>query len=428
MSLTTRVLIGLVTGLGAGIAISMSQSPALLSAVKFVEPLGTIFINSIRMTVVPLVVASLITGVARSGDARAIGRIGWRALVIFLAVLFAGAVFGAIAGQPLLARLQIDPASIAALQAGAVATGQTAAESAAKLPTFAQWLVELVPTNPIKAAADGAMLPLIVFSLVTGVALLRIRREQRESVIGFLTGVFDAMLVLVRWVLAVAPIGVFALALSLATKLGVAAAGALAYFVVLVSALSLAFMVLVLYPAAVSIGRVPLREFARACAPPQAVAISSRSSLAALPAMMESSSSKLHLPPAITNFFLPLAASTFRAGSGVGLTVSVLFVARLYGVDLGVPQLATVILTVVLTSFSVPGIPGGSIIAMLPVLLAAGIPPEGIGILLGVDTIPDMFRTTTNVTGHMAAAVMLARGGGRDQHSDTTSVGNVSHV
>lgn len=422
MSLTARVLIGLVVGLGAGIAISLSQSPLLLSAVRLLEPLGTIFINAIRMTVIPLVVASLITGVARTGDARAIGSIGGRALAIFLAVLFAGAVFGAVAGQPLLARLQIDPASTAALQAGAVATGRTTAESAAKLPTFAQWLVELVPANPIKAAADGAMLPLIVFSLATGVALLRISAEQRDAVVGFLTGVFDAMLVLVRWVLAVAPIGVFALALSLATKLGITAAGALAYFVVLVSALSLAFMALFLYPAAVLIGRVPLREFARACAPPQAVAISSRSSLAALPAMMESTSSRLHLPAAITSFFLPLAASTFRAGSGVGLTVSVLFVARLYGVALGPAQLATVILTVVLTSFSVPGIPGGSIIAMLPVLLAAGIPPDGIGILLGVDTIPDMFRTTTNVTGHMAASVMLARG----QRGDPTSFGNSS--
>jgi Na+/H+-dicarboxylate symporter len=154
---------------------------------------------------------------------------------------------------------------------------------------------------------------------------------------------------------------------------------------------------------------VPLGTFTRAIAPSQAVAFSSRSSLAALPAMIEAAETRLGFPPEISRFLLPLSASTFRAGSGVGLTVSVLFVARLYGVDLNVAQIATIIATVLLTSFSVPGIPNGSIIAMVPILVAAGIPVEGIGILLSIDTIPDMFRTTTNVTGHMTAAAILSR-------------------
>jgi Na+/H+-dicarboxylate symporter len=191
--------------------------------------------------------------------------------------------------------------------------------------------------------------------------------------------------------------------------MGLAAAGALIGFVILVSALSVAFMLLVLYPAASAIGHVPLGTFARAIAPSQAVAFSSRSSLAALPAMIEAAETRLGFPAEISRFLLPLSASTFRAGSGVGLTVSVLFVARLYGVDLSVAQMATVIATVLLTSFSVPGIPNGSIIAMVPILVAAGIPVEGIGILLSIDTIPDMFRTTTNVTGHMTAAAILSR-------------------
>jgi proton glutamate symport protein len=406
MSLTVRVLIGLVAGLVVGFVIN--ASPDLRGALPWIEPVGSIFINAIRMTVVPLVVASLVVGVAGAPDARAIGRVGWRALALFVVLVLLGAVFGAIIAQPILARM-IDPASTAAVRAGAGELASAAEEGAQRLPTFAQWLTDLVPSNPIRAAADGAMLPLIVFSLLFGVALLRLDVERRRAIISFFEGVAEAMLVLVRWVLVLAPIGVFALAVPLAARMGLAAAGALLGFVVLVSSVSVAFMALVLYPSASVVGRVPLGAFARAIAPAQAVAFSSRSSLAALPAMIESAETRLRFPPEISRFLLPLSASVFRAGSGVGLTVSVLFVARLYGVDLSVAQTATVIATVLLTSFSVPGIPNGSIIAMVPVLVAAGIPVEGIGILLSIDTIPDMFRTATNVTGHMTAAAILSR-------------------
>lgn len=401
-----RVLIGLFAGLLVGFG--ANAFPDVRGVIPWIEPLGSIFINAIRMTVVPLVVASLIVGVAGASDARAIGRVGWRALALFVILVLAGAIFGAIVAQPILVRM-VDPGAGGALSSGAGQLAGAAQEGAQRLPSFAQWLIDLVPSNPIRAAADGAMLPLIVFSLLFGVALLRLDAERRRPIIGFFEGVADAMLVLVRWVLALAPIGVFALAVPLAARMGLAAAGALAGFVILVSALSVAFMALVLYPAASAIGRVPLGMFARAIAPSQAVAFSSRSSLAALPAMIEAGETRLGFPPEISRFLLPLSASTFRAGSGVGLTVSVLFVARLYGVDLSIAQIATVIATVLLTSFSVPGIPNGSIIAMVPILVAAGIPVEGIGILLSIDTIPDMFRTTTNVTGHMTAAAILSR-------------------
>jgi Na+/H+-dicarboxylate symporter len=406
MSLTVRVLIGLIAGLAVGFLIN--AMPFFRGFVPWIEPLGSLFINAIRMTVIPLVVASLIVGVAGAPDARAIGRVGWRALVVFVALVFIGAVFGAVVAEPIL-QWMIDPASTAGVRSGASALAGAAQEGATRLPTFAQWLVDLVPANPIRAAADGAMLPLIVFSLVFGVALLKLDVARRASVVTFFEGVADAMLILVRWVLALAPIGVFALAVPLAARMGLSAAGALAGFIILVSAICVAYMVLVLYPAASTIGRATLGTFARAITPAQAVAFPSRSSLAALPAMIEAAETKLHFPPEISRFLLPLSASTFRAGSGVGLTVSVLFVARLYGVDLTIAQMATVIVTVVLTSFSVPGIPNGSIIAMVPVLIAAGIPVEGIGILLSIDTIPDMFRTMTNVTGHMTAASILAR-------------------
>lgn len=410
MSLTTKVLIGLAAGLAAGIAISMYPSPALLAAVEFIKPFGTLWVNAIRMTVIPLVVSSLIVGIANAPDVRAVGRIGWRAIVVFVAAVTLAATFAAIVGQPMLAALDVDPATAAALrESGAAATAQSGAASAA-MPSFSQWLIDLVPTNPIRAMADGAMLPIIVFSVAFGVALLALPPANRTPLTSLLQSIFDVTLRLVTWILELAPIGVFALALPLAVTMGVASAGALAFYVVLVAVTLLLFVVIVLYPAALLLGRTPLGRFARAAAPAQAVAVSARSSLAALPAMIEGSRRWLTLPPAVTSFFLPLAASVFRAGTGVGATIGVLFLARLYDVALSPAQIATIVAVVVLISFSVPGIPGGTIIVMIPVLQAAGIPISGIGLLLGIDTIPDMVRTMTNVTGHMAAATIVGRG------------------
>ena len=407
MSLTLQVLIGLIAGLALGIGIAGSDSAFAHTLLATAGPVGTIFINAIRMTVIPLVVATLIVGVSAAPDPKAVGRIGLRSLVIFVIVVSVAAAFGVLLGAPLLAAFPLDPAAVDALRASA--TNIEGAASGA-VPSFTEWVIGLVPVNVIKAAADGAMLPLILFSVVFAAALTRVAPDRRASVVGFFEGVQDASLVLVRAILALAPIGVFGLAVPLAAKMGIAAAGALVGYIAIVSAICIAFMALVLYPAAVVIGRVPLREFARAALPAQGIAFSSRSSLAALPALLETVSSTLRLPPTIGSFFIPLAASMFRAGAGIGQTVGVLFIAKLYGVDLGTAQLLTIAVTSVITSFSVPGVPGGSILVMVPVLMAAGIPIEGIGILLGVDTIPDMFRTTTNVTGHLSAATILARG------------------
>ena len=410
MSLTTKVLIALVAGFGVGLLLASWASPTAQTLIGIMEPIGTLFINAIRMTVIPLVVGSLIVGVSAAPDPRAVGRIGARALVLFVVAVAAAAAMGVLLGPPLFAMISLDPTAVEALRSSAASAGGSAAESAKSIPSAAQWIVSLVPVNPVKAAADGAMLPLIVFSVVFAAALMKVVADRRDAVIRFFEGITEASLVLVRAILELAPIGVFALVVPLAAKMGLAAAGALIGYIVIVSGLCVAFMGLVLYPAAVIFGRVSLREFALATLPAQGIAFSGRSSLAALPAMLESVTDRLKLPPAMGSFFIPLAASMFRAGAGIGQTVGVIFIAKLYGIDLGAAQLMTSAVTSVVTSFSVPGIPGGSIIVMVPVLMAAGIPIEGVGILLGVDTIPDMFRTTTNVTGHMSAAVVLSRG------------------
>ena len=409
MSLALRVLVALVAGLALGLGIAASGTPALAHLVPVIEPVGTLWIAAIRMTIIPLVVSSLIVGVGGAADARHIGRLGARALALFVAMLVAATAVALLVGPPVLASIHIDTAAAARLLAAAAPASGAAVQSAKSLPGAAQWIVDLVPSNPVRAAADGAILPLIVFSLLFGAALARVPPERRAIFLRVVTAVQDATIVLVRWVIALAPVGVFALAVAVATRLGFAAAGALATYIALVSVLSVAFCAFVLYPSAVIFGGVSLRTFARAALPAQAVAFSSRSSLACLPAMLEPVRERLDMPVAFSSFVFPLAVTLFRAGAAIAQVIGALFVAKLYGVAVGPAQYAAIGVTTIITTFSVPGVPGGSIIMMVPVLLAAGVPAEGVGLLLGVDTIPDMFRTTANVTGDVAAAVILAR-------------------
>jgi Na+/H+-dicarboxylate symporter len=409
MSLTTRVLIALVAGVAGGVAIASSGSATLSRVAIGLEPLGTLWINAIRMTVIPLVVGSLIAGITSGPSARSIGRVGRGAIVFFIVTLFMAAAYAAILAPVLVDRIPLDTSAIAAMRESATAAGATAAQNANNVPTFTRWLVDLVPANPIKAAADGALLPLIIFTLLFGLGLLTLPEEKRVPVVAFFRGLGDAALTMVRWVLQLAPIGVFALALPLAVRMGASAAGALAGFVATVIGITVSFCIVVLYPLAVIVGRVPLGEFARAIFQAQAVAFSSRSSLAALPAMIESARTRLGLPTEISGFYLPLAASTYRVAGALAQPTAVLFIARLYGVELTPTQLLSVVLTVVPTTFSVPGIPAGSIIVMVPILIGAGLPAEGIGVLLGIDAITDMFRTAANVTGDMTGAVVLSQ-------------------
>lgn len=399
-----RVLAGLVLGLLLGLAAARSGSPALLAATRGVEPLGTVFVNAIRMTVVPLVVAMLISGIVSVGGAGLLTRLGVRSLVLGVGLTAAVASFTVLIAAPLFARMAIDPAAAEALRQSAQGG---AAPPAGAAPGLAQWITDLVPTNPLKAAADGTLLPLLVFTLLLGFALTRVPLQVRAPIVGFFAALGDVMMVLVGWVIRLAPLGVFALAAPLAARMGAGVAGALLAYVTVAALLTLAALALIVYPVTVLLGRVSLRDLTRALAPAQALAFSSRSTMATLPAMIESVR-RLGVPASSAAFVVPLAASLIRVGSGVGQTVAVLFAARLFEVPLSPGQLVTVLLTTVVTSFAVPGIPGGSIIVMVPILASAGVPAGATGILLGADVIPDMFRTLANVTGGISSAVVVA--------------------
>jgi Na+/H+-dicarboxylate symporter len=414
VSLTTRVLIALVAGIGVGLLVSTTDPALARGIVAAIEPIGTLFVNAIRMTVIPLVMASLIVGIATSSNGAVVAKIGGRGLIVFLILLLASGAVGAVVSVPVLAHVTPDSTAAAGLRANAAPS----ATAASAVQTPAEWLIALVPPNVVRVAADGVMLPLIVFALLFGLALVAVPEASRRNIVVIFRGIAESMLVIVRWLLVVAPLGVFALTLPLVARLGLSAVGALAAYVILVSVSVVVFVLVVVYPAAAFFGRVSLRDFARAAAPGQAVAISARSSLAALPALIESSRTRLGLPVEVTGFFLPLAAAMFRVGATLGLTTGAVFIGRLYGTPLGVEQVTTVVITAVITSFSIPGIPGGSIIAMAPVLASVGLPVEGLGILLGVDTIPDMFRTAANVTGQLAAATIVARDEPRTPRTD----------
>ncbi len=408
MSLTTKVLLALIAGLAVGMVIASSSHPIVHAIPGYLEPVGTIWVNALRMIVVPLVVTSVVIGVNSLPDTKTIGRIGVRGLVVALLMLATAATLSAVGGRLVFSYLTIDAAASTALRASAITSTGTAVQGAQKIVGFGQWLVDLVPSNPIKAMADGAMLPIIVFTLLFGVAITRIANEGRSALLRVMQGVYDASLMMMHWVMLLAPIGVFALTVPLAQRLGLAAAGAVLFYVSVVALFCLVFMAL-LYLAAWIGGGKDLRTFARAAAPAQAVALSARSSLVTLPAMLEAADTVLHLPLAVRSFFLPLAAATFKCGSAVMIPLGVLFMARLYGVDVSSTQLVTIILMTVVTTFSVPSVPGGTIIVIVPVLLAADLPVAAVGLLLGVDTIPDMIRTATHATAQLASATILGR-------------------
>lgn len=401
MSRPVWLIAALIAGLAIG-ALLRASDPALAdSAITLADPIGTLWVNAIRMTVIPLVVSTVLAALLAPGCRDLFARLGWRAAALLGALALSIAAFAVIAAQAAFSSLSLDAARVAA-------AGLASPDSVAEVPGIGEWLVSLVPVNPVKAAADGAMLPLLIFTIAFGAAAATLPEPRRERLRELAVAVSEAMLRIVEFVLYFAAAGVFALALVLAAKLGASAVGALGVFVAVVVVLCL-IVIAAFYPLVAVASTTSVRDFAAASAAGQTVAFSARSSLAALPAMLDGARDRLPVQRDLPGFFLPISASIFRPGSAVAIPVGAIFVAGLYGVELGVAQLATIAVTSALLTFSVPSIPGGTILIMAPVLAAVGIPVAGIGVLLALDAIPDMFRTTTNVTGHMAAVTILDR-------------------
>ena len=270
------------------------------------------------------------------------------------------------------------------------------------------WLTSLIPPNPVAAAANGAMLPMIVFTLLLALAITRSPAPTRDRLVGLFQALRDVMLLLVRWIVALAPIGVFALILPLAAHGGIAVASGVGFYVVTYS-LALIVFTLLLYPVVVLAGRVPLARFTRAALPAQLIAFSTSSSIASLPAQVEAADRDLELDGKVSGFVLPVAVSMFKVAAPVSWTMGALFVAWFYGIELHARELATIAFAAVFLAFTAPGVPRGAWILLAPLFIAIGLPVEGVGILIAVDAIPDLFSSVLNATGNLAAAVLVAR-------------------
>jgi len=402
---STRVLVALGAAIAGGIAIAASGIAPLIRAADFIAPVGTLWVNAIRMTVIPLVASLLVVAVGSTGDVKSIGRIGGRTLLVFF-LLLAGTAIVVMPLAPLVSWLLPQHANAHQLPIGATeAAGEITAAGQAQ--TFSSWLTSLLPSNPIAAAASGAMIPLILFILLFALAIAHSPASARETLNQFFRALGEAMLLLVRWVILMAPIGVFALVLPLAVHAGAALAGAIGFYILAYSIACIA-VTLLLYVIVSLVGRIPIRRFGLAALPAQLIAFSSSSSIAALPALVESAEVRLALPKRVTGFVLPLAVSTFKIATPVAWGAGAIFVGWFYGIPLQVGSLAMIAFAAVFLSFAAPGIPRGAFIMLTPLFLAIGLPAEGIGILIAVDAIPDTFATVLNTTGNLAAAALVA--------------------
>ncbi|MEI2719810.1 MAG: cation:dicarboxylase symporter family transporter [Gemmatimonadales bacterium] len=399
MNPALQVFLAFVLGLGAGI---VAPSEGALHAL---EPLGTLWINALRMPILPLIVMLTIAGITKARDTREAGALTGRAILTFLVLLLTFTAIMTTLAPLLLAGLPLDPAATAALRASA---SVDAVNAGAQL-TVSSWVTSLVPTNPIKAAADGALLPLVLFALLYGLALTRLPEEVRRRQGEGAQGIADVLIVMIRWVLLLAPVGVFALAYALGAKVGVPAASAVARYLV-VTSLAIIVGGAVLVGITLVVGRIAPKPFLAALAPALVIAFSSRSSLAALPVLITGVREKLRLPEPVIGVVIPLAASLFKFNAAITWALGAVFVGALYGVPLHAAQLVTFGLGTVLLSLTTPGIPSGGFLVQAPLYLAVGLPAEGLGILIAIDLIPDLFKTAINVTGYASSAVIVARG------------------
>lgn len=405
MSPTARVLLGLALGAAVGLALAAWDPAAALSVAAVVQPVGKLWLAALQMTVVPLVLSLVVVGVNTATDAAASGRIARRAIVVFLVLLSGGALLAALLAPPLFRLFPHHPELTAALDH---ATVPLAAKTA---PTgWVDAITSIVPHNAIAAAAQSAMLPLVVFALFLGFALTRIAPERRTLLVAFFQSIADAMIVIVRWVLWVAPLGVFALILAVCARAGLSMLSALGIYV-LVECLLYLVVTLAMLPVAVFWGGEKLRRFAAALVPAQVVAASTQSSLASLPAMLESADQRLRYPTRVTALVLPMAVSLCRLTSPVQYVVSASFIAWAYGIDLPAASLIAGAALAVVISLGSVGLPGQVtfIATNLPVAQAMGVPVGPLGLMLAVDTLPDALATLGNVTCDLTATSVVAR-------------------
>lgn len=402
MSLTVRILIALVLGLACGIALAEGGGPWGDDVVALAQPIGKAWLGGLQMPLIPLIFALLVTGITQAATSARTNGLAGRAIALFAILLIGSAAVAALVG-PLMLHIWPVPAGAVGALAGA--------EGVAEVPDVrpsADWLLGFIPVNPLKSASEGQVVAVVLFALIFGFAVTRIAEARRALLTGFFQALADALLVVVGWVLWLAPVGVFALALVAGARSGLATAGALLHYIGFI-VLICVIVTLLVYPLVMIAGRIGLGRFVRAAIPAQAIAFSTQSSIASLPAMIQASDGPLAVRETTRSIVLPLAISLFRITSPPANLGVALYVAAMSGVALGPAQLVMGVLVAAIVSLAAVGLPSQITFFTTtgPICLAMGVPVEALPLLLAVETVPDIFRTVGNVTADMAAGRIL---------------------
>lgn len=404
------VLGALVVGLLLGITSSHWTEPLRSGAAATASVVGGLWLKALEMTVVPLIIGLLVTGIAQSAEAARGGRIAGRAVLWIVIFSTASAVIGA---ALILLFLRVFPLSASSVEAlrSAIANAQPIHARAAS-GSVTGFFNDLVPENIVSAAANSDILPLVVAILLFALAVSRIAPRRRASLVNFFAALTDAFLVIIGWVLIVAPVGVLALAFGLGAAAGGAAFAALVHYIALVSAVGLVITIAA-YPVAVIGGRVPLARFSRALLPPEGIAISTRSSLACLPAML-TSARQIGLRDEVVDVTLPIAVALFRATGPAMNTAVAIYVAYAVGLHPGPGAIVAATLVGAVMSYPAISLPGeiSYISSIAPIALALGAPIAPLALLVAVEMIPDIIRTLGNVCADVAVTAVVDRSAG----------------
>jgi DAACS family dicarboxylate/amino acid:cation (Na+ or H+) symporter len=416
MKLHTKILLGLVLGAIAGIAMKLTlgaDHPAVVWLNTYLAgPVGQIFLSLLFMIVIPLVFASISLGVASLGDLRRVGRIGAKTLAFFFLTMALSAIIGLTLVQLLRPGTRITPETRAEMMATYGADASSRVEAAESSTFGIQTLVGIVTRNPVRSAAELDLLGIIFFGIMFGVALTMIAPERARPMIGFLEALNDIVIKIVEIAMKLAPYGVAGLIFGVTSRFGWALLKPLAVYVtvVLVGLIlhtAISFPLILRFLAGIS----PMLFFSRIKAP-MVTAFSTSSSNGTLPTSIATAEQNLGIPPKIAGFVLPLGATMNMNGTSLFEGVTVIFLAQAFGVTLSLGQQAVVMLMAVITALGAAGVPGGSLPLLVGILAMFGVPAEGIAIILGVDRILDMSRTTVNVTGDLVASAYIAKSEG----------------
>jgi Na+/H+-dicarboxylate symporter len=412
MQLYTKILIGLGAGTAVGAIANVADIEPLRNVLIQAEPVGTAFIRLITMIVIPLVIASLMVGTASLGDLRKLGRIGGKTVVYYFVTTALAVSLGLLLSNVIEPGGRVDPATRDQLASRYEGEAQGRVQIAAQAPSLKDVLLNMIPRNPVQAAADFDLLPLIFFSVVFGAAISVLPENQRSAVVTFFEGINGASMVVIGWVMKLAPYAVFALIASVVAQFGLdLLRSLLVYSLTVIAGLAIHAFITLAVLVRFAAGLNPVAFFKRIF-PVQIFAFSTSSSNATLPVTMSGAESGLGISKEVSSFVLPLGATINMDGTALYQAVAVMFIAQIYGIPLTLTAQLTVVITATLASIGAAGVPSAGLITLIIVLQSVGLGDKveaGIALILGVDRILDMLRTATNVTGDLSCAAFVAR-------------------